>query len=234
MSDSGTGGSETAASEPDPAVAAGPVLSDRLLTVPNVLSVLRLIGIPVFLWLLLVVHADGWAFTLLVLSGVTDFLDGKLARLLDQSSRLGALLDPLVDRLYLVTTLAAFVVRGLIPWWVAALLIGRDLVLSLTLRIYRRRGLEPPEVIYLGKAATFALMSALPWLLAGEMDWVGDGFGRAFGGALLIWGTAVYVWTGLLYLGRAVAVARAIPPTGADSHGSPGRETGAADHDGLA
>lgn len=234
MSDSGTGGSETAASEPDPAGAAGPVLSDRLLTVPNVLSVLRLIGIPVFLWLLLVAHADGWAFTLLVLSGVTDFLDGKLARLLDQSSRLGALLDPLVDRLYLITTLVGFVVRGLLPWWVAALLIGRDLVLSLTLRVYRRRDLDPPEVIYLGKAATFALMSALPWLLAGQMDWVGDGFGRAFGGALLIWGTAVYVWTGLLYLGRAVAVARAIPPTGADSHRSPGRETGAADHDGLA
>lgn len=231
-SDSGTGGSETAGRGAGGAIAA--VLSDRLLTVPNVLSVLRLIGIPLFLWLLLVEHADGWAFTLLILSGVTDFLDGKLARLLDQSSRLGALLDPLVDRLYLVTTLAAFVARDLIPWWVAALLIGRDLVLTLTLQVYRRRGLDPPEVIYLGKAATFALMSALPWLLAGEMDWAGDGFGRAFGGALLIWGTAVYVWTGLLYLGRAIAVARTVPRTRARSGGAPGRDTGAADPDGLA
>nr|WP_280401638.1 CDP-alcohol phosphatidyltransferase family protein [Nocardia carnea] len=210
------------------------MLSDRLLTVPNVLSVLRLIGVPVFLWLLLVEHADGWAFALLVLSGLTDFLDGKLARLLDQSSRLGALLDPLVDRLYLVTTLAAFVARDLIPWWVAVLLIGRDLVLTLTLRVYRRRGLDPPEVIYLGKAATFALMSALPWLLAGQMDWAGDGFGRAFGGALLIWGTAVYVWTGLLYLGRAIAVARAVPPSPRRRGGAPGGDTGAADRDGLA
>ncbi|WP_232839644.1 MULTISPECIES: CDP-alcohol phosphatidyltransferase family protein [Nocardia] len=187
------------------------VFADRVLTVPNVLSVLRLLSIPLFLWLLLVVRADGWAFALLIASPVTDFLDGKLARLLDQSSRLGALLDPLVDRLYLVTTLVAFVLRGLIPWWVAVILVGRDLVLTLTLGVYRRRDLEPPEVIYLGKAATFALMSALPWLLAGEMDWPLDGFGRAFGGAFLIWGTAVYVWTGLLYLGKAVAVARAIP-----------------------
>ncbi len=189
----------------------GGVFADRILTVPNALSVLRLIGVPVFLWLMLVEHADGWAFALLVVSGVTDFLDGKLARLLDQSSKLGALLDPFVDRLYLVTTLAAFVIRGLIPWWVAALLIGRDLILTLTLSVYRRRDLDPPEVIYLGKAATFALMSALPWLLAGQMDWPGDGFGRAFGGALLVWGTAVYVWTGVLYTGKAIAVARAIP-----------------------
>lgn len=187
------------------------VFADRVLTVPNALSVLRLIGVPVFLWLLLVEHADGWAFALLIASGITDFLDGKLARLLDQGSRLGALLDPFVDRLYLVATLAAFVLRDLLPWWVAVILVGRDVILTATLGIYRRRELPPPEVIYLGKAATFALMSALPWLLAGEMDWSADGFGRAFGGALLIWGTAVYVWTGVLYLGKAVAVARAIP-----------------------
>ncbi|MGY2062244.1 CDP-alcohol phosphatidyltransferase family protein, partial [Nocardia gipuzkoensis] len=77
--------------------------------------------------------------------------------------------------------------------------------------------LPPPDVIYLGKAATFALMSALPWLLAGEMDWAAAGFGHAFGWALMIWGTAAYVWTGLLYLGKALAVARAIP---AVPHGS--------------
>ncbi|MFI6865310.1 CDP-alcohol phosphatidyltransferase family protein [Nocardia sp. NPDC050406] len=195
-----------------------PVVGDRILTVPNALSVVRLIGVPVFLWLLLVREADGWAFALLVVSGVTDFLDGKLARLLDQSSRLGAILDPLVDRLYLVATLGGFLIRDILPWWVVAILIGRDLILTLTLGIYKRRDLPPPEVIYLGKAATFALMSALPWLLAGQMDWAAAGFGRAFGGAFLIWGTAVYVWTGILYVGKAVAVARAIPAVG---HGNP-------------
>lgn len=190
----------------------GGVFSDRILTVPNVLSMFRLIGIPVFLWLLLVRQADGWAFALLIASGITDFLDGKLARILDQASRLGALLDPLVDRLYLVTTLVAFVARGLIPWWIAVILIGRDLVLTATLSVYKRRDLPAPTVIYLGKAATFALMSALPWILTGEMDWAWAGFGWAFGWALLIWGTALYVWTGLLYVGLAVAVARSIPP----------------------
>ncbi|AYF73780.1 CDP-alcohol phosphatidyltransferase family protein [Nocardia yunnanensis] len=191
---------------------AEPVYSDRIFTVPNILSVLRLIGVPVFLWLLLAEKADGWAFALLVASGITDWADGKLARLLDQSSKLGALLDPLVDRLYLLATLGGFLIRGILPWWVVVILVGRDAILTLTLGIYKRRDLPPPEVIYLGKAATFALMSALPWLLAGQMDWAAAGFGRAFGGAFLIWGTAVYVWTGILYLGKAVAVARAIPP----------------------
>ena len=207
--EAGTGASSADSSGPRARLA--DVLADRIVTVPNVLSVLRLVGVPIFLWLLLVAHAVGWAVVLLVLSGLTDFLDGKLARLLDQSSRLGALLDPFVDRLYLVTTLVAFVVEGLIPWWVASLLIGRDLVLALTLPVYRRRHLDPPEVIYLGKAATFALMGALPWLLVGQMDWAGDGFGRAFGGALLVWGTAVYLWTGVLYIAKAIAVARVIP-----------------------
>jgi CDP-diacylglycerol--glycerol-3-phosphate 3-phosphatidyltransferase/cardiolipin synthase len=187
------------------------ILADRIVTVPNALSVIRLLGVPLLLWLLLVRHADGWAFALLVASGVTDFLDGKLARLLDQSSRLGALLDPLVDRLYLIATLLSFPIRELIPWWLVVILVARELVLAGTLSIYKNRDLDPPEVIYLGKAATFALMSALPWVLAGQMDWPLAGFGRAFGWAFLIWGTAVYVWTGILYTAKAVAVARAIP-----------------------
>ncbi len=189
------------------------VQSDRILTVPNVLSIIRLIGVPIFLYLLLVTKADWWAFGLLVVSGATDWLDGKLARLLDQSSRLGALLDPLVDRLYTLATLIGFVIRGILPWWVAAVLIGRDAVLTLTLSVYRKRGLPPPEVIYLGKAATFALMSAFPWILAAQADWPGAAAAGAFGWAFLVWGTVVYVWTGGLYLWKSIAVARAIPVT---------------------
>ncbi|MET9487422.1 MULTISPECIES: CDP-alcohol phosphatidyltransferase family protein [unclassified Nocardia] len=197
---------------------AEPVYSDRILTVPNVLSVIRLIGVPVFLWLLLVPKADGWAFALLIASAFTDFLDGKLARLLDQSSKLGAILDPLVDRLFLLATLAGFLIRGILPWWVVIVLVARDGILTLTLGIYKRRGLPPPEVIYLGKAATFALMSAFPWTLAGQMDWPAAGFSKAFGGAFLIWGVATYVWTGILYVGKAVAVARAIPAPSTTDH----------------
>ncbi|QCQ93838.1 CDP-alcohol phosphatidyltransferase family protein [Rhodococcus sp. SGAir0479] len=197
-----------------PDVVAG---DDRILTVPNLLSVVRLAGVPLFLYLLLGPHADGWALAILMLSGFTDWADGKLARLLDQTSRLGALLDPLVDRLYVITTLVAFVLRDIIPWWVAAILIGRDLVLALTLPVYRRRGLPPPEVIYLGKAATFALMFALPLVLAAQGDWGVASVAHAWGYALLVWGTALYVWTGGLYIAKAVGVARGVPATVARS-----------------
>lgn len=186
--------------------------TDRWATVPNALSVLRLALVPVFVWLMLVAHADGWAFALLVVSGVTDWLDGKLARLLDQQSRVGELLDPLVDRVYMVVTLVTFVARGIIPWWLAVLLVGRDLLLAATLPVYRRRSLPAPEVMYLGKAATFALMAAFPWLLAGQTSWPVADFGWAFGTALLVWGAGVYLWTAILYAGKAIAVARASKP----------------------
>lgn len=185
---------------------------DRVFTVPNALSVIRLIGVPVFLYLLVVLEADWWAFGLLVVSGITDWLDGKLARLLDQQSQLGALLDPLVDRLYMVATLGGFVVRGIVPWWLAVALIARDLVLAATLTVYKNRDLDPPDVIYLGKAATFALMSAFPWVLAAQADWSGAAAAGAFGYAFLVWGSAAYVWTGALYVWKAYAVARAITP----------------------
>ncbi|MGX7732247.1 CDP-alcohol phosphatidyltransferase family protein [Rhodococcus sp. 2H158] len=198
----------------DATTAGAPARSDRIVTVPNVLSVVRLVGIPIFLYLVLVRHADGWALAVLMLSGITDWADGKLARLLDQASRLGAVLDPLVDRLYVVTTLLALVARGIVPWWIAAVLIGRELVLAPTLAVYRRRGLPPPEVLYLGKGATFLLMFALPLLLAAEALPAAAGVLAPAGWAALLWGTALYVWTGVLYLSQAVRTARAVPISG--------------------
>ena len=163
---------------------------------------------------MLVPHADGWALAVLVLSGATDWADGKLARLLDQTSRLGALLDPLVDRLYIVTTLVALVARDILPWWIAAILIGRELVLAPTLAVYRRRGLPPPDVLYLGKGATFLLMCALPLLLLALAVPTTADIAEPLGWAALIWGTVLYVWTGVLYLHRAVETARVTPPIG--------------------
>ncbi|WP_107984846.1 CDP-alcohol phosphatidyltransferase family protein [Rhodococcus sp. OK519] len=191
-----------------------PAGADRILTIPNLLSMIRLAGVPLFLYLLLGPQADGWALALLMLSGFTDWADGKLARLLNQMSRFGALLDPFVDRLYVITTLIAFVLRDIIPWWVAAILIGRDLILALTLPIYRRRSLPPPEVIYLGKAATFALMFALPLVLAAQGDWAIASIAHAWGYALLVWGTVLYVWTAGIYIAKAVGVARTVPRSG--------------------
>jgi len=88
----------------------------------------------------LVPEYDGWALIVLVVSAITDYADGKLARLLDQYSRLGELLDPAADRLYILAALVAFVIRGFIPWWVAALIIGRDVLLAATLPVLRRYG----------------------------------------------------------------------------------------------
>ena len=133
-----------------------------ILTVPNLLSFLRLLGVPLFLYLLLVPQYDGWALVVLAISAITDWADGKLARLLNQYSRLGELLDPAADRLYILAALVGFVIRGFIPWWVAALIIGRDVLLAATLPVLRRYGYTALPVHYLGKAATFCLDDAYP------------------------------------------------------------------------
>jgi cardiolipin synthase len=175
-------------------------LPDRLLTVPNVLSVIRLAGVPLFLWLLLGPEADGWALVVLVVSGITDWLDGKIARWLNQTSRLGALLDPAADRLYTLATVIAFVLRDIVPWWVAALLIGRDLLVAGCLAVLRRAGYGPPEVTYVGKAATFALMYAFPLLLLAQGSSTAATLVRPVAYAFAVWGAALFLWSGLLYV----------------------------------
>jgi CDP-diacylglycerol--glycerol-3-phosphate 3-phosphatidyltransferase len=178
------------------------VPSDRVLTVPNALSALRLAGVPLFLWLALGPRQDGAALGVLAFAGVSDYLDGKLARVLNQTSRLGVLLDPLADRLYILATIVALTVRDVVPWWFAAALVGRDvfLVLSVPPPVLRRLGLGTAlPVHYLGKAATFNLLYALPLLLLSAGDGWPAAAARPVGWAFAIWGTALYWWSGLLY-----------------------------------
>lgn len=206
-----------------PSVPDAPTQPDpgRVLTVPNALSALRLAGVPLFLWLLLgprpagFAEQDVWAIIVLGLGGITDWLDGKLARLLGQYSRLGALLDPAVDRLYILAALVALAVRGILPWWVVAVLVGRDVVLALCVLVLRRRGYGPFVVTYLGKAATFLLLYAFPLLLGGLGEgWFSD-ICRPLGYAFAVWGTALYLYTGVLYLAEFVlAVRRPLGPAG--------------------
>jgi cardiolipin synthase len=188
--------------------AGGEPVRDRLLTVPNALSVIRLAGVPLFLWLLLGPKADGWALVVLVASGVTDWLDGKLARWLNQTSRLGTLLDPAADRLYTLATIVAFVIRGIVPWWVAAALVGRDLVVVIAIGVLRRAGYAPPEVTYIGKAATFALMYAFPLLLLAQGASTAATIARPVAYAFAIWGSALFLWSGLLYVVQARSTLR--------------------------
>jgi cardiolipin synthase len=184
-------------------------LADRIWTVPNALSVLRLLGVPLFLWLLLGPHADGWAILVLALSGVSDWADGKLARLLDQGSRLGSLLDPAADRLYIVATLLALAVRRVAPLWLVALLLGRELVLGVMLLVLRRYGYPPLQVHYAGKAATFLLLYAFPTLLlAASSHGTVAAVAEPIAWALTIWGTGLYVLAGVFYVVQVVGIVR--------------------------
>jgi cardiolipin synthase len=184
---------------------------DRILTIPNALSVLRLLGVPLFLWLLLVPHADWWALGVLVVSGFTDWADGVLARKLNQQSDFGALLDPLADRLYILATLAGLVLRHIIPLWLGIVIVGRDLVLAGSLLVLRRAGYGPPAVHYVGKAATFCLLYAFPLLLIGVRPGTLGDVARPIAWAFTIWGTGLYLWAGAVYLRQAGQLVRARP-----------------------
>lgn len=178
-------------------------------TIPNALSVLRLLGVPLFLWLLLGPHADGWALLVLALSGFTDWADGVLARKLGQQSAVGALLDPLADRLYILATLVGLVLRHVIPLWLAIVIVGRDLLLGVVLLALNRRGIAPPEVHYLGKAATFCLLYAFPLLLLGAHGGTLSAIARPIAWAFTIWGTGLYLWAGVIYVVQAAGLLRA-------------------------
>ncbi len=193
-------------------------LPDRVWTLPNALSVLRLLGVPLFLWLLLGPEADGWAVIVLMISGITDWADGKLARWLDQSSRLGALLDPAADRLYIVCTLVALALRDIAPVWMVALLLGREVVLGIGLLVLRHYGYPPLQVHYLGKAATFLLLYAFPGLMLAEgTGWFATAI-EPFAWAFTIWGTALYLLAGVFYVVQVAGIVRAeraVPAAGA-------------------
>ncbi len=171
----------------------------RVWTLPNVLSLARLAGVPVFLWLVLVPEADGWALLLLMVSGITDFLDGYLARRLDQYSRLGEILDPVADRLYILAVVIGLALRDIIPWWVALALPLRDLLLWGLVPFLRTRGYSALPVHFLGKAATFNLLYAFPLLLLGDGTGVVAALADVFGWAFAIWGIGLYWWAGVLY-----------------------------------
>jgi CDP-diacylglycerol--glycerol-3-phosphate 3-phosphatidyltransferase len=183
-----------------PGTPATATVSNAIWTVPNLLSGLRLLGVPVFLWLILGPHADGWAIILLMFSGASDYFDGKLARAWNQTSRLGQLLDPAADRLYIVATVVGLAIRGVIPVALVVALLARDLILAGTLPVLRRYGYGPLPVHYLGKAATFNLLYAFPLILLGAGHGWGSPAARIFGWAFAVWGVGLYWWAGLLYL----------------------------------
>lgn len=169
------------------------------------LSAARLAGVPVFLWLVIgprTATADIIAAALLGFAGASDWLDGKLARMLDQASRLGQLLDPLADRMYIAATIVALAVRGIIPWWLFGLILAREAIVTLALFgvLRRRTDYQALEVSFVGKAATLCLMYAFPLLFLGDHGGTASEVVRIFGWAFAVWGVALYWWAALLYL----------------------------------
>jgi cardiolipin synthase len=185
--------------------------TDRVWTLPNLLSMLRLAGVPVFLWLVLGPEEDAWALALLMVSGFTDWLDGYLARRLNQFSRFGQVLDPVADRLYILAVVVGLGLREIIPWWVALILPLRDALLWGLVPFLRTRGYSALPVHFLGKAATFNLLYAFPLLLLGDGEGVLATLADVFGWAFAAWGIGLYWWAGVLYAWQVYRLMQSTP-----------------------
>lgn len=197
-------------------------VSSRVLTVPNILSFLRLLLVPVFL-ALIINGEDALALLVLVISSVTDFLDGLIARRFKQISRLGQLLDPAADRLFIFAALVGLAIREVIPWWFFAAIVARELMLLVLGIIGANFGYGPLPVHHLGKAATLCLFYALPLLMLGQafphVAFIADPVGWAFG----LWGLFLYWWAGIIYLSQLIRLIRIPRPevaAGSDTLGS--------------
>jgi cardiolipin synthase len=167
--------------------------------VPNTLSFLRLLMVPVFLWLILS-HHGAWAILLLAISSLTDLLDGYIARRFNQITRLGQLLDPFADRLYIFTTLIGLVLTGVIPVWLAIVVIARDIMLLVVYPMLATHGYGPLPVHYLGKAGTFALLYAFPLLLLANVFEPISFVIQPIAWAFALWGAGLYWWAGFVYV----------------------------------
>ena len=181
--------------------------STRVWTAPNVLSFLRLAMVPVFL-VLIVRGYDALALLVLVVSSITDYLDGWIARRFHQVTRLGQLLDPLADRLFIFATLIGLAVREIVPWWFLAAVFGRDLMLAVLGVVLANRGYGPLPVHHLGKVATFCLFYALPLIMLAQAFPSVAPVAVPLGWAFALWGAFLYWWAGVLYLRETVRLAR--------------------------
>ena len=183
-------------------------MASSIATWPNALTGLRALGIPLVIYLALGPQADGWAIVVLAIGGATDYFDGKLARALGQESKLGEILDPTIDRLYIISTLIVLYIRDAIPLWLIITLVARDAILALVALALNAKGKPPLKVTFMGKAATFNLLYAFPFLLLALSDSLAGDVAFIFGWAFAIWGVALYVATGVSYFLTAMKTIR--------------------------
>lgn len=183
------------------------VVSSRVLTIPNLLSFLRLLLVPVF-FVLIVSGQAFLALLVLVFSSLSDYLDGVIARRFGQITRLGQLLDPAADRLFIFAALIGLTVSQIVPWWFVAIVVGRDVMLLVIGIVLANHGYGPLPVHHLGKIATFCLYYALPIIMIGVAFPIAEPFTVPVGWAFAIWGALLYWWAGLIYLVETRRVVR--------------------------
>jgi cardiolipin synthase len=176
-------------------------LSQELKSIPNMLSILRLLLVPVFLWLLI---ADQFlvAFLVLMFASFTDWLDGFIARKFNQITSLGKVLDPSADRLFILATLIGLTVNEIIPAWLAIVIVARDVLLLIGYPISASHGYGPLPVHFLGKAATFALLYALPLLLLADVWPSAEAVILPLAWGFAYWGIGLYWVAGFVYLAQ--------------------------------
>ncbi len=181
----------------------------ELRSIPNMLSVLRLFMVPVFLVLLLNGQFIA-ALIVLMVASATDWLDGQIARRFNQVTRLGQLLDPAADRLFIFAALIGLTINGNIPLWLALIVVSRDLMLVIVYPILASHGYGPLPVHFLGKAGTFALLYALPLLLMVDVWPEADFIVLPLAWGFAYWGVALYWLSGLLYVTQVIEVLSSI------------------------
>lgn len=174
-----------------------------MFNIPNTLTLLRALGVPLFLYLFLFAQLPVASFLVITIGAITDYLDGKIARALNQTSEFGAKFDPTVDRLYIAAVIIAFAIKDYLPWWLVISIIARDLILAIVIISQRIRGIAFLSVTFLGKAATFNLLYAFPFLLLADLNLIGIWCYRA-GWAFAIWGISLYFYTGMQYFIKGV------------------------------
>ncbi|HZE37183.1 MAG TPA: CDP-alcohol phosphatidyltransferase family protein [Stackebrandtia sp.] len=186
-------------------------------TWPNLVTMIRFAGIPVFCYLLIATHHYIAALVVLAVGGGTDWVDGFLARRLGQVSRFGRLLDPLVDRLYILVAVVVLTGVGLLPWQFTSVLLVREVVMAATVLALRWRGYEALQVHYVGKTATFVIFASFPVFVLAGLHNAAEVWARPLGWALAWWGITLYWLSAAIYIVQAVGLlraARAPTPTG--------------------
>ncbi|MEL0627017.1 CDP-alcohol phosphatidyltransferase family protein [Salinibacterium amurskyense] len=189
------------------ASSSSPEISNRVWTVPNILSFLRLGLVPVFLYLIITAQ-DALALLVLVFSSLSDYLDGFIARRFNQMTRLGQLLDPAADRLFIFAALIGLAARNVIPWWLFFVIVAREVMLAVLGIISANYGFGPLPVHHLGKVATAALFYALPVLMLGQAFPAIASVTDPVGWAFALWGAFLYWWAGFIYVAQSVRISR--------------------------